>query len=243
MVVNNNESICPVCGEPTTKAITFCGNTMYIARQCSCIRKLKEQEATELKRIEQQEKYKEAILGIPVSYRAFTFERSLFPESKDYLVAREYVNNWTTNKAQGKGLMLMGKPRNGKTYLASAIGNAIAKDYQDSVFLDNYTSMIRKANNYNAVDALFDNIEKATLLIIDDLQMILPKDRRITYEIINRRYVTRKPLIITTNLNGTDIAGLIKEDLQNEQVFSRIHQMCEPVGISNPQLVKYIFGE
>ncbi|MBR0452230.1 MAG: ATP-binding protein [Oscillospiraceae bacterium] len=232
---------CPICGEPLSIEKKI-GNTVFpFPRACKCVRVKLEHERIEQEKAERYEKYHDAVAGIPATMRNKTFEADLYPNSKVSVIAKQYVANWKENKKQNKGLLLVGFPRNGKTYIATAIGNEIAKQYLDSVYLDNYLDMIRKVNNYKISDDLFERIENASLLIIDDLQRIKEKDRSTTYEIINRRYVTNKPFIITTNLTDADIKNLISEDVQNDQVFSRILQVCEPIGVSNPLLVNSIY--
>lgn len=69
----------------------------------------------------------------------------------------------------------------------------------------------------------------ARLLIIDDLGTERNTDYALekVYNVIDSRYRTGKPLILTTNLNLQDMQ--MTQDIRYQRIYDRIFEMCHPV--------------
>ena len=68
------------------------------------------------------------------------------------------------------------------------------------------------------------------LLIIDDLGIERNSEfaLEMIYNVVDRRYCTRKPLIVTTNLSYQDMTR--KDlDIEHQRIYSRLMEMCFPV--------------
>lgn len=85
-------------------------------------------------------------------------------------------------------------------------------------------SIIRDMTDDEAIIAMVDaNIQREELLPSEKafaLEMI--------YNIIDRRYCTRKPLIVTTNLSYQDMTR-VDLDIEHQRIYSRLMEMCLPV--------------
>jgi DNA replication protein DnaC len=73
-----------------------------------------------------------------------------------------------------------------------------------------------------------ERVSKADLLVLDDLGAEKPTEWALEkiYQIVNSRYESLGPMIITTNL---DLNSL--ERLLGERTFGRILEMCVPVEV------------
>ena len=67
--------------------------------------------------------------------------------------------------------------------------------------------------------------------MIDDFAMERSTEyvNEIVYNVIDSRYRSGKPLIVTTNLSKKDLDN--PPDIDNERIYSRIKEMCFPVEV------------
>lgn len=61
------------------------------------------------------------------------------------------------------------------------------------------------------------------------------------FQVINKRYLAGKPLILTTNLNISQLKSPV--DMQDERIFDRVLEMCVPVCFKCESLHKAKAGE
>ncbi|MBK8986949.1 MAG: ATP-binding protein [Chloroflexi bacterium] len=94
---------------------------------------------------------------------------------------------------------------NGKTHLAAAIANYVAKQGQPVLFivvpdlLDHLRATFNPASGVR-LDKRFDEVKKAPLLVLDDLgtESATAWAREKLYQLFNYRYAARLPTVITT---------------------------------------------
>ena len=117
---------------------------------------------------------------------------------------------------------LYGGPGLGKTHLVQAIGNEIVKRYPDmkvlytptNHFFSEFIEMIKK----NKGDAFSQKYRKLDVLIIDDFQQMIKKDRSQEefFNIFNDLYQENKQIIVTSDRLPDQIATL------DERLASRL---------------------
>ena len=103
--------------------------------------------------------------------------------------------------------VLLGSFGTGKTHLAAAIGNRCLELGQPAIFivvpdlLDHLRSTFSPSSE-TTFDDLFENVRGAPLLILDDLgtQTTTPWATEKLFQILNHRYMTKLPTVITTNV-------------------------------------------
>ena len=125
-------------------------------------------------------------------------------------------------------LLLEGSYGCGKTHLAAAIANFAVSMGVPTLFLTvpDLLDMLRFA--YGAEDTTFerrfDEIRNAKLLILDDFgtQNATGWAQEKLFQIINYRYINKLPLVVTTNLNLTEIEGRIRSRLQDPELVSDV---------------------
>ena len=130
--------------------------------------------------------------------------------TKQLTKAKEYAEKWDDFSRDGIGLLLFGNV-----------------DMTDVV---NRMHDIRISGNFGADrDSYLKRITRPDLLILDDLgaerNTSYGKER--VFDIVNRRLLSRKPMIITTNIALSVMQKAT--DLDDRRIYDRILEVCVPV--------------
>ena len=144
--------------------------------------------------------------------------------------ARAYVENWKEAYRENTGLLLFGDVGTGKSFFAGCIANALI-DRDIPVLMTNIPSILNQLTGMFAEDraAFISALDDYSLLILDDLGV----ERNTEYAleqmflVIDSRYRSRKPLIVTTNLKLEEIKN--PPDLAHARIYDRIMERCAPV--------------
>ena len=151
--------------------------------------------------------------------------------------AKRYVEHWEEMRQNNIGLLLWGRPGNGKTFAAACIANALCEQWMD-VRMTTLATVLEKlpVMSFQDQSRYLDSLRGCDLLILDDFGM----ERKTNYaqeqvfSIIDGRYLARKPLIVTTNLCIKDLKN--PEDMTELRIFDRILELCVPVCFDGPNL-------
>ncbi|WP_045170512.1 ATP-binding protein [Caldicellulosiruptor morganii] len=141
---------------------------------------------------------------------------------------KKFVKNF--DKPSQKGLLFYGSTGLGKTFLAHCIAKEIIDRKKTVIFLDSiaffeilkekYSKMVRLYDEVD--DEEYKSLEEVDLLIIDDLGNE-GKGTEFCHGVfqsfLDKRYMTNKKTIITTNYN---IDGLLK--LYSDKTMGRLHE-------------------
>lgn len=148
--------------------------------------------------------------------------------------ARRYAANWNQMQEQNLGLLFWGKPGNGKTFAAGCIANALLEMeglHAPSVKMTTFGMVLNRLPGLSAQEKewYLRGFLTCDLLILDDFGMERQTDyaREQVFNIIDGRYLTRKPLIVTTNLSLKAMKN--PKDLAEQRIFDRVLEMCIPV--------------
>ena len=122
-------------------------------------------------------------------------------------------------------LVLMGSYGTGKTHLAAAIGHYSAGLGGEPIFtvvpdlLDHLRATFSPTSTVS-YDNIFTQVKNAKLLILDDLgtQNATPWAREKLYQILNYRYETRLPTVITTSASIEEIDPRIRSRILDDRV-------------------------
>lgn len=144
--------------------------------------------------------------------------------------AKKYVENFEKMKADGKGLLLFGRCGTGKTFAAACIANALI----DQSYRCLVTSFPRIGNEMMRTDSkqeYIDRLNRFDLLIIDDLESERSTEYmgEIVQNVIESRYGSGLPLIVTTNLTAEELKNAV--DVRRQRVYSRLFDMCFPIEV------------
>ena len=143
--------------------------------------------------------------------------------------AHRYVEQWQTMRAENIGLLLWGGVGTGKSFLAGCIANALMEQ-EVPVRMTNFARILNKLNSsFSGRNDIVDKFCRYPLLIIDDFGMERGTEYALEriYSIVDSRYRSRKPLIVTTNLTLGEIR--YPPDTAHARIYDRLLEMCVPV--------------
>lgn len=200
---------------------------------CACARERKEAEEQARQaqnlRIEVNRLRK---LGFPDSEMAdWTFANDDGTDPKTTSIAHKYVDNFTEMKKHGKGLLLYGPVGTGKTYTAACIANELISQGRPCLV----TNFARITNTlqgmFNGKQRYLDDFNRLDLLVIDDLAAERDTSymQEMIFNIIDSRYRSGKPLIVTSNLSKSDL--MVPGSIERQRIYSRLFEMCVPVEV------------
>ena len=144
--------------------------------------------------------------------------------------ARAYVENWKEAYKSNIGLLLFGDVGTGKSFFAGCIANALL-DQDVPVLMTNFPTILNRLTGMFSEDrsefiASFDEYD---LLIIDDLGVERSTEYAMEqmFFVIDSRYRSRRPMIITTNLKLAELKN--PPDLAHARIYDRILERCAPI--------------
>lgn len=232
---------CAKCNTPLQSAINFGGRVlnMPIACKCQLLEYDRNKKAKELQEHEVEiEKLREFGFNNKF-YLDCTFQNDDKANPQISTLAKNYVENFKQFKHNGLGMLFYGNTGTGKTFISACIGNALIEQ-EYSVYMSSIADLINlMTKNYgNYRQEVLENLSKADLLILDDLgtENILTADTssskqkeflELTYKIIDSRYLTKKPLIVSTNYDAHILQNPPTLDIK--RIFERITERCRPV--------------
>ena len=153
---------------------------------------------------------------------------------------QNYVEKFEEMEKENIGLLFTGPVGTGKTFLASAIANALI-EREISVKMTNFAIILNDMMNLEInKNKYITNLNEYRLLIIDDFGMErdTPFATEHIFNVIDSRYRANKPIILTTNLSATKLTA--PSNLKEQRVYSRILEMAVPIVFSgeNKRIVK-----
>ena len=246
---------CGVCGEP--KEAFFEGGFHLGGKdrhpaQCRCQREAQAKQEKEY--LEQQHRHtvfrlRQQGFQNPIM-RKWTFDAA--PIRTERLEqCRRYAESWEAVTSQNAGLLFWGDVGTGKSYLAACIANALIEK-EVPVCMTNLSAVID--HDFEGRTEYIQKLCAYPLLILDDFGM--ERDTKFgletVYQVIDGRYLSGKPLIVTTNLTPKELKH--PQDTDRARVYDRVLSMTTPVLFSGPslrhgqreenlQLLKSIFGK
>ena len=141
-------------------------------------------------------------------------------------IARNYVEHFQEMYAMAKGLILYGPTGTGKTYLADCIANALM-ERGVPVLVTSIVALTRGMGE--ELPMVLQKMKSARLLVLDDFGAERFTDFKAEqiFDVIDARYSSKKPMIITTNFPLSELKK--GEDIRRQRVNERILEVCHPV--------------
>ena len=191
---------------------------------CDCM-------VAEKKKAEQQQKANENDIKRKICFAEsnmykWTFQNSDGNNPQMEKVMQNYVKNFTAFRKDGKGLLLWGSVGTGKTYMAACIANALI-DEGYKVLMTNFASLTNKIQGmFEGKQNFINSLNNYALLIIDDLGAERKSEfmQEMVFNIIDSRYRSGLPMIITTNLSIEEINKLLESEEGRTEFEKWMHE-------------------
>ena len=227
----NHLIYCSKCNTPRQCRHELQGKVLIPSIRCKCQQEIFEQEEAQRKLHEKQmeiEHLKTSGLQDKSLYDyTFAKDNGSNPEMK---LAHNYVSNWEEMKANASGLLIWGDVGTGKSFFAGCIANALLEKGVP-VLITNFSRILNTLTGMHFEDRnqFIHSLNRYSLLIIDDLGIERNSDFALeqVFNVIDSRYRSGKPLIVTTNLTLDDLHN--PEDTAHSRIYDRLLSMCVPV--------------
>ena len=164
----------------------------------------------------------------------FANDKGYNPEIKK---AQRYVTEWAMMKENCIGLLLWGNVGTGKTFIAACIANALIEK-GISVLMTNFSKILNQLSAMFNEDRnkFIESFNRYSLLIIDDLGIERNSEFALeqVFNMIDSRYRSKKPLIITTNLTLDELKH--PKDLAHARIYDRVLERCVPLKVNRQNI-------
>ena len=152
--------------------------------------------------------------------------------------ARFYVDNWPAMQEENIGYLLWGSVGTGKSYFAGCIANALMEQ-EVAVRMTSFALILNDlAANVQGRNEYIGRLCRAPLLILDDFGVERGTEYSLeqVYHVIDSRYRSKKPLIVTTNLSLQELQH--PQDTAHARIYDRVLEMCAPIRFSGENFRK-----
>lgn len=229
---------CEICGEPTKMQEPFLGKEVGVKCRCFREQQEKEEKARLIAEAEYERRKAKTNSLMDKKAQSAVFENlTIDDDNKKYIQAAEnYCVHWAENYKANRGLLFYGGTGRGKTTIAFCIANRLINN-GIGVKAITVNAMIQRVkdsfrnNGENGETALKAEIKEAALLILDDLGAELKTEWStcFLYEIIDERYRSGKPTIVTTNLTLKQLREHLTDKNGIPRAFDRLVEGLTPV--------------
>lgn len=225
---------CHKCNTQKQVRVEFMGRVKTPFCLCKCEKEKRDREEAERQKEEQERRIRDLKrMGFPdAEMQNWTFEKDDCKNSKISKVAYNYVENFSEMYKKNKGLLFYGSVGTGKTFISSCIANElIERGYPCLV-----TNFSRLTNTISGMwegkQAYIDGLDDFSLLVIDDLASERDTEYmgEIVQNIIDARYRSGQPLIVTTNLTAEELKHPV--EIRKQRIYSRLLEMCVPIEVT-----------
>lgn len=221
--------VCPVCGKARFRSMELLGTVQTFRIMCDCESAARDAEDERRAREERELEIRNNrdIAFTEKRLRNCTFETDDRNNPMLTRICRNYAEYFEEFKRQNKGLLLYGTVGNGKTFMTAAIINKLIDDGR-KVMMTNLSRIINRLWSEEDKNSYLDSMKSYELMVIDDFGVERETEyiNEKVYEIIDARYRSGLPLIITSNLTGKELRT--PGDVKKQRIYSRLFEMCIP---------------
>ena len=147
---------------------------------------------------------------------------------------RRYVEKWEDMQRENIGLLLYGDVGTGKSFGAACIANSLIEQ-SISACMINLSTVLNSMGGFQSEEknTYISDLMRYPLLILDDFGMERQTEYALeqVFNVIDARYRSGKPLIITTNLSMAELNN--PKSLEHKRIYDRIKEMCQPLNFGS----------
>lgn len=237
-VLEPRGAICPSHGGYTSRGTRYTiGKGREVWSPCpDCVaeREEVEREAAELEKQAREKARIEEMLGraaIPVRFigRSFDTYRADTPAQRAALAAcRDYAESFDRFARTGESLLMLGKAGTGKSHLASSILQAIMPAhcglYTTAADVIEMVRETWRRDSEKSQARVLNMLSTVPLLVLDEVgvQYGTESEQNTLFQIIDRRYRDRRPLILMANLKPAELQALL-----GDRTFDRLREVSK----------------
>lgn len=227
---------CGNCHTRREHLIDFDGQSCMVPVACKCRQEQYDREEAARKKEERIRGIEDTLSdwngqGVAIQVKA-SFDQD--DENSIQMTAKikGYAANFDRAYENNLGLMLYGQPGTGKTFYAECVARSLIKDGRFAWMTSIRMLSSAMSQNYGENrNAILNRIKSVDLLILDDFGA--ERDTSFmaeqVFEIINARYESGKPLMVTTNLDPKTMAS--EKEISARRVYERVMEMCAPIEV------------
>lgn len=223
---------CSVCHRPVQTVIHVFGVDKTVRCICKCREdELKADEARRNK--EKHDLIRRKCFGedwLEMSEWTFKNDDRQNPKLSDAM--KRYADKFEDFRADSKGLLLHGTVGTGKSYYAACIANELI-DRGFTAKMTNFATLTNQLQEtFDKKQEIITQLNRCSLLIIDDLGAERRSDymKEIVFNIIDSRYRSGLPFIVTTNLSPDEIKK--PSEIALQRIYDRVLERCFPIEVS-----------
>ena len=223
---------CGLCRTPKQCRINILGNERVVSCMCQCAKKQAAAEESDRRKQEEADRIMRLRNAGIVSqtHRNARFDADDGRNPAPMRTLRRYAERWDAVRRENIGLLLYGGVGTGKSYGAACIANYLI-ERKTPVCMVNLSSVLNSIGGYQSEEknSFIADLMRYPLLILDDVGMERQTEYAMeqVFNVIDARYRSGMPLIITTNLSLAELKDPKSRD--HARIYDRILEMCQPV--------------
>ncbi|MBQ6805408.1 MAG: ATP-binding protein [Clostridia bacterium] len=201
-----------------------------VPRMCACDRKREEERAArefaQAMQMRILELRKAGITNDKYNYMTLANDDGKMPDIRQAM--EKYIDKREAMKQENIGILFHGGLGGGKTFWAAALANAMI-DLGESAIITTLEQLLTaiRANFEADKSTILGRLDKVEWLVLDELKFdgMSEREERKILEIIESRYLARRPLIVTTNMTLDEIAHPTGSE-DRKRICNKILEMC-----------------
>ena len=227
---------CGQCGTPKQCRKNILGREIVVSCLCKCATQNRDAEEAERRKEEEADRIMRLrTAGIAAqAFRNARFDQDDGQNAAPMSTVRRSAARWAACGQTNIGLMLYGGVGTGISFAAACLANDLI-GRKIPVCMTNLSGILNALGGIQLEEksAFIDDLAKYPLLILDDFGMERQTEYALeqVFNVVDTRYRSGKPLIITTNLSLSEMKNPKSRDLA--RIYDRVLEMCAPVNFGN----------
>ena len=221
---------CGTCHTRKERILTIFGDNRKVPMNCACRQAAYVAMRADMRRKQLDIRRDEAFALCEMKDWTFANDDGANPKLTEAL--KRYVDGFPRMIEKAQGIMLYGNSGTGKTFAACEVANAlIDKGYH--VFVSSFSRMANAMQStWDGRQEYLNDLARYQLIVIDDLGVERQTQymQETVYNIVDARYRSRLPMIVTTNLDISEIKK--PSDVSNTRIYDRLIEVCFPIEVS-----------